>query len=129
MLRKITGGRVEGLFLSEIEPGRWRVLLRNLGGYHGNELRFENEPERGGWVTSIGEDGECELRLLTPEPAAAVLDRVGRVPLPPYIRATRSAIRGTRPTATGIRPFSPAPGRRSRRRRRRCISQRSCSKS
>src|SRR5215207_6591536 len=30
-LRKQTGGRVEGLFLSEVAPGRWRVMLKNLG--------------------------------------------------------------------------------------------------
>src|ERR1700722_14527516 len=30
-LRKNTGGRVEGLFLSEVSPGHWRVLLRSLG--------------------------------------------------------------------------------------------------
>src|SRR3954467_15003321 len=31
MLQKSTGGKVEGLFLKEMAPGRWRVLLRNLG--------------------------------------------------------------------------------------------------
>src|SRR4051812_46971831 len=31
MLRKQSGGAVEGLFLQEIRPARWRVLLRNLG--------------------------------------------------------------------------------------------------
>src|SRR5688500_17772793 len=29
-LRKPTGGRVEGLFLGEPSPGRWRVMLKNL---------------------------------------------------------------------------------------------------
>jgi S-adenosylmethionine:tRNA ribosyltransferase-isomerase len=97
VLRKITGGRVEGLFLAEIEPGRWRVLLRNLGGYHGNPLTFENEPDLYGWVTSLGAEGECEFRLVTNEPAGAVLDRVGRVPLPPYIR--RDKVRDPRDAA------------------------------
>ena len=31
VLKKESGGRVEGLFLQEIEPGRWRVLLKNPG--------------------------------------------------------------------------------------------------
>src|SRR5688500_20041520 len=30
MLQKQTGGRVEGLFLGEDAPGRWRVLLKNV---------------------------------------------------------------------------------------------------
>ena len=31
MLQKQTGGRVEGLFLGENAPGRWRALLKNVG--------------------------------------------------------------------------------------------------
>src|SRR6185503_9667759 len=30
-LLKPTGGRVEGLFVEEIEPALWRVLLKNVG--------------------------------------------------------------------------------------------------
>src|SRR4051794_30097352 len=32
MLRKGTGGLVEGLFLEELDLGEWRVLLKNYGG-------------------------------------------------------------------------------------------------
>ena len=32
MLRKSTGGRIDGLFVAEESHGRWRVMLRNLGG-------------------------------------------------------------------------------------------------
>src|SRR5436190_2998093 len=32
VLRKETGGLVDGLFLSEVERGKWRVVLRNAGG-------------------------------------------------------------------------------------------------
>src|SRR5438445_457420 len=31
VLRKQTGGLVDGLFLSEQSPGRWRVMRRNAG--------------------------------------------------------------------------------------------------
>ena len=31
MLQKNTGGKVEGLFLAEPQPGHWQVLLKNLG--------------------------------------------------------------------------------------------------
>src|SRR5450432_220362 len=44
MLRKATGGRVEGLFLKELEPGKWNVLLKNLGNVHGTSMHFEDEP-------------------------------------------------------------------------------------
>src|SRR5688500_5830190 len=45
MLQKPTGGRVEGLFLSEIRTGEWDVLLRNLGGQPDVVLRFVEEPD------------------------------------------------------------------------------------
>ncbi len=45
LLRKPTGGGVEGLFLAELGPGAWRVLLKNVGPNPiGLELRFEAEP-------------------------------------------------------------------------------------
>src|SRR5262249_30604258 len=31
VLKKSTGGRIEGLFLQEIQPGRWHVMLKGLG--------------------------------------------------------------------------------------------------
>ncbi len=83
-LRKSTGGRVDALFLNEIVPGRWRVLLRDLGRQPkqpltviGADLLAE--------VAAVGIGGECELQLNTSEPAAAILERIGRMPLPPYI--------------------------------------------
>jgi S-adenosylmethionine:tRNA ribosyltransferase-isomerase len=84
MLRKSTGGAIEGLFLAEPRPGRWRVLLKNLGRYRG-ELMLEHEPVSAR-VVDIGEGGEYELEMSTDEPALLVLARVGRMPLPPYIR-------------------------------------------
>ena len=66
--------------------GRWRVLLRDLGGGRGQELSFEAAPEWSAWVEGVGEGGECELATSTGTSAAAVLDRVGRMPLPPYIK-------------------------------------------
>lgn len=87
LLRKETGGRVEGLFLRESGPGRWRVMLRNLGGRTGQPLVFEHAPKLSALARVAGEGGgEYELAVKTEEPAAAVLARVGRMPLPPYVR-------------------------------------------
>jgi S-adenosylmethionine:tRNA ribosyltransferase-isomerase len=90
-LRKPTGGRVEGLFLAEPSPGRWRVLLRNLGSGQGAELTFEGAPEWHVRVEAVGEAGECELAVSAGTNAAAALDRVGRMPLPPYIKRDKQA--------------------------------------
>jgi S-adenosylmethionine:tRNA ribosyltransferase-isomerase len=90
-LRKASGGRVEGLFLTEPSPGRWRVMLKNLGGGSGTMLTFEHAPGVSAEVTVTIGAGEYELAVMTPEPALVLLSRVGRMPLPPYIRRDRDA--------------------------------------
>jgi S-adenosylmethionine:tRNA ribosyltransferase-isomerase len=85
-LRKPTGGRVDGLFLSEPSPGRWRVMLRNLGPHRAGPLSFEGTTGlTANIVGSIG-DGEFELEVNAPESATSVLTDIGRMPLPPYIK-------------------------------------------
>ena len=92
MLRKTTGGLVEGLFLAEPASGRWRVLLRNLGPLKpGLELRFTHLPGVPVRVISKGIDGEHLLEVEANESAAAVLSRIGRMPLPPYIKRGKEA--------------------------------------
>lgn len=85
MLRKNTGGRVEGLFLKEAEPGRWRVMLKNLGNVSGPLIFVEQADVQATVVRAIGA-GEYEITLDPAVPATELLSRVGRMPLPPYIR-------------------------------------------
>jgi S-adenosylmethionine:tRNA ribosyltransferase-isomerase len=85
MLRKSTGGRVEALFLKEELPGRWRVLLKNLGNITG-PLAFADAPQiQAEVIQSIGA-GEYVLQISSELPANELLNRIGRMPLPPYIR-------------------------------------------
>ena len=86
VLRKNTGGRIEGLFLAESTPGRWRVLLRNFGRSPDHDLAFESEPGLRATVVAVHEDGQYELAVAGSEPALVILGRVGRMPLPPYIK-------------------------------------------
>ena len=89
--RAATGGRWEGLFLQE-EPGGggWRILAQTRG-----------RPEIGERIVLIGREGRESESLelvgrgtggtwiVRPESggsAESILDRVGRVPLPGYIR-------------------------------------------
>ncbi len=88
--RTATGGRWEGLFLEADEGGLWRVLSKTRGKLvpgetltlldcHGRaaiELELGHKEPGGQWV----------VRPKTDAPTLAILDRVGRVPLPPYIR-------------------------------------------
>ena len=86
MLRKSTGGRVEGLFLEETQPGEWRVLLRNLGSVPPVELCFADDPTvRVSMIEGLGA-GEFRVAVTPSQPAGVLLDRLGRMPLPPYIK-------------------------------------------
>jgi S-adenosylmethionine:tRNA ribosyltransferase-isomerase len=90
VLRKSTGGRVEGLFLSEPRRGRWQVLLKGLERSHRGPLHFELAPQITATIAGRGEGGECELDVSGDEPAAELLSRIGRMPLPPYIKRDKT---------------------------------------
>lgn len=80
-LRKPSGGIVEGLFIHESSPGQWRVMLKNAG--NARELLVD---EMRAEVIQKHEGGEYTIQLNTSEPALAILARIGRMPLPPYIK-------------------------------------------
>jgi len=88
--RTQTGGHWEGLFVEADEGGLWRVLGKTRGklapgetitllGADGSEdqlLRLATRQPDGSWI----------VRPEPPEEVFALLQRVGWVPLPPYIR-------------------------------------------
>jgi S-adenosylmethionine:tRNA ribosyltransferase-isomerase len=84
--RRATGGRVEGLFLREIAVGVWSVLLGSRGRLRlGETLRLGDGPQEIALLSSEG-DGMWRVRVAPAEAAVEVLSRVGRTPLPPYIK-------------------------------------------
>jgi S-adenosylmethionine:tRNA ribosyltransferase-isomerase len=86
-LQKPTGGLVEGLHLSQQPGGAWRVLLKNVGPDPvGRVLTFADVPEVELAITSQYEEGEFSVQVNPPVPALDLLQRVGRMPLPPYIK-------------------------------------------
>ena len=86
-LIKPTGGRVEGLYLATEADGVWRVLLKNLGRADPQlGLSFADAPQIEARVLEQLAGGEYRLRVESDEPAMALLKRIGRMPLPPYIR-------------------------------------------
>lgn len=89
-LRKSGGGRTEGLFISQDRPGEWRVMLKNVGQGVGQTLAFEVMADLSMTVVEKLSGGEYRVKVSTNEPAEALLGRVGRMPLPPYIRRDKS---------------------------------------
>ncbi|MBX3413555.1 MAG: tRNA preQ1(34) S-adenosylmethionine ribosyltransferase-isomerase QueA [Pirellulales bacterium] len=88
--RERTGGNWEGLFLSVGADGRWHLLSKTRG-----------KVQPGEWIVLVDNTGRdaCRLQFAAREgegvwrakpesadDAYAILDRVGRVPLPCYIR-------------------------------------------
>jgi S-adenosylmethionine:tRNA ribosyltransferase-isomerase len=88
--RCATGGRWEGLYLRSRWDGTWEILASTRGQPRAGEaidigrdvrlILLERESE-GRWIVRPDPD----------EPARAILERVGLVPLPPYIRKGREA--------------------------------------
>lgn len=86
-LRKETGGRVEGLFLGQRQPRRWDVLLKSLGPVRSDAvLRFVDAQDVTVRVIEQGEGGQYVIDVSSDEQATALLARIGRMPLPPYIK-------------------------------------------
>ena len=86
-LRRGTGSRIDGLFVCVVADGRWEMLLRGRGRLRpGETLVVDGAAEQAMRLIERGDDG---VWTVAPDPAAdpaSLLDRVGRAPLPPYIR-------------------------------------------
>lgn len=83
--RKSSGGRVEIFLLERTSGERWRALGRASKGLReGEVLTFEGTSARVTVASARGEDGTVEVEI--EGPSERVLDELGHVPLPPYIR-------------------------------------------
>jgi len=88
--RTATGGRWEGLFL-RLEGDRfWRVLGKTRGKLqYGETITLLDLQGREDIQLAVGvrdQDGSWIMRPESEEPVEVILNRVGRVPVPPYIR-------------------------------------------
>ncbi|MDD5369435.1 MAG: tRNA preQ1(34) S-adenosylmethionine ribosyltransferase-isomerase QueA [Anaerolineaceae bacterium] len=80
--RKIpSGGRVELLLLRRIDATLWEALVGGKGMDPGRSVQIENGP-----VAQIVANLEGSRRMVRfAEPVEGLLDRIGQMPLPPYI--------------------------------------------
>ncbi len=82
-----TGARIEGLFLREIAPGRWEVMLKNAGRCtRGERVSLDDSEEVELELDEHVGEGNWIVNIYPPTPAAEILDEAGSTPLPPYIR-------------------------------------------
>jgi S-adenosylmethionine:tRNA ribosyltransferase-isomerase len=78
-----SGGKVELLLLRRIEDRLWEALVGGKGLHTGRELHIDGDLR-----AEIAEDLEGSRRLVRfNKPLEAYLERIGNVPLPPYIHA------------------------------------------
>lgn len=86
--RRATGGIVSGLFVHEVHGNRWHVLLTQSARLKAGE-RLSLLPDKDGDALVLVEyqgGGRWCARLESNVSTEQVLNRVGRTPLPPYIR-------------------------------------------
>ncbi|MGD0653500.1 MAG: tRNA preQ1(34) S-adenosylmethionine ribosyltransferase-isomerase QueA [Thermoguttaceae bacterium] len=88
--RANTGGKWEGLFLEAAPDKAWRVLSHTRGKLTPGEqiilLNVDGREDIRLILTVKEPDGTWIVRPQSDEDPFAILDRLGRVPLPPYIR-------------------------------------------
>ena len=86
-----TGGKLEGLFLQEHEGGAWSILLKGANRCKpGQRLSLMGDEGHLVLEENVGA-GEWRVRVDPPQPAVALLDRIGQMPLPPYIQRKNAA--------------------------------------
>ncbi len=86
--REATGGKWEGLFLRFQTGGTWEILATTRGRPVEGETVVVGQGLRL-VLESKGDGGRWLVRPLSDEPAPALLEQHGQVPLPPYIRKGR----------------------------------------
>jgi len=88
--RRRSGGKLEGLFLTESAPATWEVMLKSARKVKsGEDIYIKNKSKTDFCKAEVLEkkqDGTCRLKLGASGNHEAILDEVGFPPLPPYIK-------------------------------------------
>jgi S-adenosylmethionine:tRNA ribosyltransferase-isomerase len=88
--RTLTGGRWEGLFIEAPSPGIWKILCHTRGKLAvGESITLINSmgiQDLRLILTAKNQDGTWLVRPESDESPFTLLERIGRVPLPHYIR-------------------------------------------
>ncbi|MDO5124524.1 MAG: tRNA preQ1(34) S-adenosylmethionine ribosyltransferase-isomerase QueA [Eubacteriales bacterium] len=82
-----TGSSVEFLLLKQVENNLWETLVKpGKKAKVGKEFNFSDIMK--GTIEGIGEEGTRYIRFESDENIYTALDKIGQMPLPPYIKET-----------------------------------------
>jgi S-adenosylmethionine:tRNA ribosyltransferase-isomerase len=88
--RRITGGKLEGLFLAQNSDGTWEIMLKGTRKLSPGDLVILKNKERSDFCEALllekQAQGRCRLQLKIDTEAETVLEEIGFPPLPPYIK-------------------------------------------
>src|SRR4051812_16885348 len=88
--RADTGGRWQGLFIETTPDRHWRILCKTRGRLNpGEGITLSDREGRPGaklYLVERLDEGQWLAHPDSEEAAESILDQLGRVPLPPYIR-------------------------------------------
>jgi S-adenosylmethionine:tRNA ribosyltransferase-isomerase len=85
-----TGGRWQGLYVQSTTEGHWKILCKSRGRMKPGDavmlVDVEGRPGVKLWMIEPLAEGQWLAHPESEEPVDTLLGRLGRVPLPPYIR-------------------------------------------
>lgn len=85
-----TSGRWRGLYIESTPDGNWKILCKTRGRLNpGEAIMLRDREGRPGvklWLIERLTEGQWLAHAESDEPTETLLERLGRVPLPPYIR-------------------------------------------
>ena len=97
--QRVSGGKLEGLFLAESEAGIWTVCLKGVRKVKTGESIYLKDKEKGDFCRAVLLDklgqGVCRLKIEAAADIETILDKIGFPPLPPYIKRGRNLTEAT----------------------------------
>jgi len=88
--RRGSGGKLEGLFLTENEAGIWEVMLKGARKVKTGEIIYLKDKAKKDFcraeVLNKKGEGRCQLKIEADAGLETILDKIGFPPLPPYIK-------------------------------------------
>lgn len=88
--RKSTGGRWQGLYLRAREDGAWIIVCKTRGKLTEGEVISlvdrEGRPAQRMWLVERLEGGQWAAKVDSDQSSIQLLDTLGRVPIPHYVR-------------------------------------------